>query len=247
MHEFADHFSTLASDYAAFRPVYPRSLAAWLAELAPSRALALDCGTGNGQAARLLAEEFERVIATDASREQLGKALPHPRVEYRCASAEVSGLADASVDLINVAAAIHWFDRERFYAEVRRVLKPGGVLAAYSYDVVRLSPELDACVAWFYDRVRPYWPAGRKHVEAHYRDFEFPFDELDFGERAIEARIDRRAYLGYIGTWSAVARCREIERRDPLPELEARVAPLWPDPSEKRRALWPLFGRVGRV
>jgi ubiquinone/menaquinone biosynthesis C-methylase UbiE len=247
VHEFADHFSKLSPAYAAFRPVYPRSLAAWLAELAPSRALAWDCGTGNGQAALLVAEHFERVVATDASVEQLAHARPHPRVEYRSAPAERSGLAGASVDLITVAAAIHWFELDAFYAEAERVLRARGVLAAFSYDLVHVSPDVDRVLEWFYtERVGRYWPRGRRHVETRYRELAFPFPEIEFGARAIEADIDRGALLGYVGTWSAVARCKLSEGRDPIPELEERLASAWPDPAHVRRAVWPLFGRVGR-
>jgi SAM-dependent methyltransferase len=247
VHEFVDHFSKLSPDYAAFRPTYPPALIAWLAELAPARELAWDCGTGNGQAARMLALHFERVVATDASAEQLAHATPHERVEYRQAPAEKAPLADASVDLVTVAAAIHWFDLEPFYAEVRRVLKPRGVLAAWSYDVVHVSPEIDRVLEWFYtERVGRHWPEGRRHVETHYRELAFPFPEVGPRPFEIALSLDRRAYLGYVGTWSAVAHCREFEGRDPLPELEARLAPLWPDPRERRHAIWPLFARVGR-
>ncbi len=247
MHEFADHFSKLSPDYAAFRPVYPRGLIGWLAELAPARECAWDCGTGNGQAALLLAEHFERVIATDASQEQLSHARADPRVEYRCVQAEHSGLDTASIDLVTVAAAIHWFDLERFHAESKRVLRPRGVLAAFSYDLVHVTPAIDRVTEWFYkERVGRYWPAGRRLVETRYRDIPFPFEELEFGSRAIEADLDRRAFLGYVSTWSSVARCRAVEGRDPMPELEMRLAPLWPNAEERRHAVWPLFGRVGR-
>lgn len=247
MNGFADHFSRLAPAYAAFRPQYPPAFVAWIAGLAREHALAWDAGTGSGQAARLLAEHFERVIATDASAEQLAAAAPHPRVEYRRATAEDSGLAPASVDLVAAAAAIHWFDPPRFHAEVRRVLKPGGVLAAWSYDMVHVTPEIDRVTDWFYaERVGRHWPAGRRHVETRYRELAFPFDELPFGDWAIEAELDRAAFVGYVGTWSAVDRARTAEGRDPLPEYEARVAPLWPEPSERKRARWPLFARIGR-
>src|SRR6266498_1141048 len=85
---FKDHFSKQAADYANFRPRYPRELFEYLGSVAPSRALAWDCATGNGQAAVELAEVFDRVIATDASEKQIANAEPHDRVEYRIASAK---------------------------------------------------------------------------------------------------------------------------------------------------------------
>jgi len=87
---FKDHFSKQAADYARFRPRYPREMFEYLGRIAPSRALAWDCATGNGQAAVGLAAVFERVIATDASEKQIANAEPHERVEYRVAPAEES-------------------------------------------------------------------------------------------------------------------------------------------------------------
>ena len=133
---FKDHFSKQSADYATFRPRYPQELFDYLGTIAPSRQLAWECGTGNGQAAVGLTSVFDRVIATDASERQISNAQAHERVEYRVAPAENSGLESRTVDLIMVAQALHWFDLDRFYAEVQRVLKPNGVLAASAYNSV---------------------------------------------------------------------------------------------------------------
>ena len=127
---FKDHFSKQAADYATFRPRYPQKLFEYLGSIAPSRRLAWDCGTGNGQAAVGLASTFHRVIATDASEKQIANAQQHERIDYRVASAEDSGIQSEMIDLIMVAQALHWFDLDRFYDEARRVLKRDGVLAA---------------------------------------------------------------------------------------------------------------------
>src|ERR1043166_9820982 len=143
---FKDHFSAQASDYAKFRPGYPSELFEYLGSVAPSRTLAWDCATGNGQAAVELAEVFDRVIATDASEKQIANAQPDARVEYRVAPAENSGLESGTVDLIMVAQALHWFDLPRFYDEARRVLKPNGALAASAYRFFHIAPEIDELV-----------------------------------------------------------------------------------------------------
>jgi ubiquinone/menaquinone biosynthesis C-methylase UbiE len=119
----AQLFSTVAREYANFRPGYPPALFAWLAEVAPSRDAVWDCGCGSGQASTALAEYFSMVYATDVAPEQVGAAKAHPRVRYAVAPAEKSGLADGSVDLVTVAQALHWFDVETFYAEARRVAR----------------------------------------------------------------------------------------------------------------------------
>ena len=114
---FKDHFSKQAAAYAKFRPRYPQKLFEYLGSIAPSRELAWDCGTGNGQAAVGLASAFDRIIATDASEKQIANAQSYERIEYRVAAAENSGIGSKPIDLIMVAQALHWFDLDRFYAE----------------------------------------------------------------------------------------------------------------------------------
>src|SRR5882724_4154266 len=144
------HFERSPSDYKRYRPTYPPELFSYLASLCRATDAAWDCGSGNGQAATLLADRFRAVIATDASAKQLGEAPPHPGVEYRVAPAEESGLAPSSVDLVTVAQALHWFDLERFYREVERVTKRAGVLAVWCYSLVRIQPALDEAIERFY-------------------------------------------------------------------------------------------------
>lgn len=217
--------------------------------LSPGRDAAWDCATGNGQAARLLAKHFGHVLATDASREQLARAVPDARVVYREALADDSGAAAASLDLITVAQALHWFDLDRFYREARRVLKSNGILAVWCYGAARVSPAIDRVLDWFYnERVGRHWPEERRHVEAGYRDLPFPFEEIDIGAWSMTAALDRRALIGYVGTWSAVGRARAAERKDPLADLTAALASPWPDAAqeETRTVTWPLSIRVGR-
>lgn len=85
---FRDHFGSVAADYVKNRPAYPPELFDWLAGQCMSHDLALDCGTGNGQAAVELARYFGRVRATDASAAQIAQAIGHPKIEYRVAPAE---------------------------------------------------------------------------------------------------------------------------------------------------------------
>jgi SAM-dependent methyltransferase len=219
----------------------------FLARLAPARAVAWDCGTGSGQAAVQLASHFARVVASDASESQLAQAAPHPHVEYRQAPAESSGLDAASVDLVTVAQALHWFPVDRFYAEVERVLVPGGVLAVWTYSLARVSPDIDALVDDFYSRrVGKYWPAERRHVESNYTTLPFPFPELHTGAWAAEANLDRNAFLGYVSTWSAVSRCVAAEQVDPVAELERALDAAWPEAEQRCRVLWPIGLRAGR-
>lgn len=245
---FKDHFSKQAADYAKYRPHYPTALFDWLAQQAPSRDLAWDAGTGSGQVAVELARLFERVVATDPSAKQINNAEAHARVEYRVEPAERSSLEPASVDLLTVAQALHWFDFPAFYAEAERVLKPGGVLAAWCYGLFRTGSEADEVLDLFYtEMVGPYWPPERKLVEEGYRSVPFPLPETAAPEFAMEAEWDLDDLLGYFGTWSAVQGYREAKGGDPVAEIRERLAAAWGSPEAKKTIKWPVHLRVGRV
>jgi SAM-dependent methyltransferase len=220
----------------------------FLASSTPANQLAWDCATGNGQAAVALANWFERIIATDASEKQIANAEANPRVQYRVAPAERSGFeAQRSVDLVTVAQALHWFDLERFYAEVRRVLKPEGVLAAWAYKLASVTLSIDVIVNHYYsDVVGDYWPAERVLVEK-FEELAFPFLEMAAPRFEMEAEWNVDRMIGYLRTWSATQRFMAANQRDPLEAIEKELVSAWGDAGESRRVVWPLTVRVGRV
>jgi SAM-dependent methyltransferase len=242
---FKDHFSGLASAYVRYRPTYPPELAAYLAAVAPSRALALDLATGNGQAAVDLANHFDQVLASDASARQLAEAIAHPRVFYLRHPAERLPVRSGSADLIAVAQAAHWFDFDRFYAEARRVLRPGGVVALWTYGLFHIDAAIDAAMEHFYHEVvGPYWPPERCYVEARYQTLPFPLAELPAPAFEIAMEWPLTDLISYLGTWSAVDRYRSVRGEDPLPEISGSLAALWPGGGLKR-VLWPIHLRAG--
>jgi SAM-dependent methyltransferase len=245
---FADHFSRLATGYAAHRPRYPQGLFAAIAAASAIRGTVWDCATGSGQAAPGLAAHFQSVLASDASGEQVRAAAPHHRVRYFVARAEAVPLPSRSVCMVTVAQALHWLELPEFYAEARRVLQPGGLLVAWTYGRQRVGDvPVDEVLNDFYDHVvGPYWAPERRWVETGYRTLRFPFDETAIEAPPMLAEWSLPQLLGYIATWSAVDRCRESTGRDPLVELAGRLTPLWGDPSTSRRVEWPLSVRAGR-
>jgi len=248
MAQFKDHFSTRSPGYAAFRPGYPAELFAHLAGLTPGHDLAWDCATGSGQAAWGLAAHYARVWATDASGAQIEAAVPHAGVEYRVAPAEASGLPDHSADLVAVAQAAHWFDLPAFYAEVRRVLKPGGLLALWCYERLSIEPALDVLVEDFYaGLLDPYWPPERRLVESGYRDLDFPFAELPAPAIPMTATWTLDQLLGYFSTWSALKAYQKATGTDPLPALRERLAAAWISLDQAKTIKWPLSLRLGRL
>ena len=244
---FKDHFSRQAEAYRRFRPGYPSALFEFIASRAPGRQLAVDCATGNGQAAVELAGHFDAVLAVDGSTSQLAWAEPHARVHYVAALAEQLPVRGHSASLVAAAQAVHWFEFGRFYAECRRVLVPGGLLAVWCYEKFRVDAEVDAIVDRFYTEVvGRYWPPDRSYVQQGYRTLPFPWHEEAAPDFAIETDWDLETVVGYLATWSAVQRYKDQLGRDPLPDLRPQLAALWPE-AGTRRLRWPIHMRVGRA
>lgn len=246
MTEFQDHFSEQAKSYARYRPAYPPELFQYLASLPGHRQLLWDAGTGNGQAALALAALFDRVIATDPSWQQINNATHHAKIEYRVETAEKSSLADHSVDIITVFQALHWLDFDQFYDEVRRVLKPDGILAAVTYHIPRISHELDIITDKYYnDIVGAYWPPDRMWVDEKYQTIPFPFREISAPQFTISHHWDLAGWIGYISTWSATQSYRKLEGRDPLTYIEPEFRAAWGN--HLREIRWPVYLRIGRL
>ena len=243
---FKDLFSTQSADYSRFRPKYPAALYPYLASLTDGHDLAWDCGTGNGQAAVALAHHFERVIATDPSSKQIASAEPHPRVQYQMGSAEKATLADRSVDIITVAQAFHWFRQEEFFAEAGRVLKPKGVLAFWSYELCRVTPQVDAAVLKLYsDVLGTYWEPERKLVEEGYKNVRMPFEEIAPPLFEMKAEWGLDLLVGYLGTWSALQTYIRKNGSNPLEAIFPELRSAWGG-APVRSVGWELALRVGR-
>ncbi|MES2497035.1 MAG: class I SAM-dependent methyltransferase [Pseudomonadota bacterium] len=247
MSNFKDHFSSHAAAYASYRPAYPPELADWLASLVPAREIALDVGCGSGQLSLLLAERFSQVVATDPSPQQIDSAVAHPRIDYRVAPAEASGLTDGSIDLLTAAQAAHWFDLPAFFAETRRLLKPDGVIALISYARLKTEGDIEEIVERFrLVTLEDYWPPERALVENDYRDIRLPFTPIDVPAFTIEVQWPLAALVGYLDTWSAV---RALEKASGRAAFDAVVDDLtahWGDPTMTRTISWPLTIIAGR-
>lgn len=242
-----DLFSQQSSDYALYRPMYPDALFEYLAGLPARKKLAWDCGTGNGQAAVKLAAHFERVVATDISDAQLKNAAQNPKVEYRKASAESSKLTGGTVDLIAAAQAFHWFRRDEFYDEVRKVAAPGAVVALWCYGLAVISPEIDAVVLKLYrDVLSGYWEPERRLVEDGYANIPFPFQRCKTPSFEMKAQWTPTKLVGYLGTWSAVQAYIKKHKTNPIEVVARELAAAWGRDSA-REVRWPLSLLVGNV
>lgn len=244
----APDFSGVARSYAESRPGYPPELFTWLASLVTDRDVAWDAATGNGQAAIGLASHFRHVIATDVSEQQIAHARRHPRVDYRVGPAERSGLPDRSVDLVVAASALHWFDLPAFYAEVARVTRRDGVVAAWTYHVGHVEPPLESALWAFYrDVVAPYFAAGAKLVDDRYETVRLPGEAIVAPPFAVSVRWTLSQTLAFIRTWSGVAAYTRATGSDPVMELSPRLEKIWGSGDAVQTLRWPLYVRVSRL
>jgi SAM-dependent methyltransferase len=245
---FKDFFSGHAVAYAAARPRYPERLFDFLAELAPGRRRAFDCGAGNGQATLALARHFDHVIAGDPSAMQLASAPRRAGIDFVVATAEHCPVGDHSMELVTVAQALHWFDVGAFFREARRVLVPEGVLAVWCYNLLSVEPEIDRLIRTLYaETLGADWSPERRLVDDEYRSIDFPFDEVSAPALTIELEWSLAQLAAYLRTWSACVRYRERVGTDPVDALVEHARGRWGDPERARRVRWPIHMRVGRV
>ncbi|MBW3550462.1 MAG: class I SAM-dependent methyltransferase [Proteobacteria bacterium] len=246
---FKDHFSGVAEAYAAARPEYPDALFDALAALVPTDAQVWEPGCGSGQATRGLAQRFARVHASDPSAQQIerhwGRAAPR-NITVVVEPGERTTLADASVQLVAVAQALHWFDRARFFAECRRVLAPGGVLAAWAYGDFLVPEGMAGAIAEFRAQIEPHWPPERAQIDARYAGYDWPFPPLPAPELSLQARWTLPRFLGYLASGSASARCIEATGEDPVARHTPALAASWGDAEATRTITWPLFLHLRR-
>jgi SAM-dependent methyltransferase len=241
-------FTQQSDAYRAARPGYDPQLFAKLAQLAPGRALAWDAGCGSGQATIDLAHHFDCVVGTDVSQPQLDRAPLTDNISYRCEPSHRSSLEAHSVDLTLVAQALHWFDIDGFYKEVRRVSKPGALLAVISYNLLEATPQVDVLVHQLYNEVlNGYWAPERAHVESGYRTIPFPFQRIEMPAAMLSAQWDLRRFISYLESWSAVQTYKEKNGADPLAPFRDEFARCWGDPHRHMTINWPLSVRVGVV
>jgi ubiquinone/menaquinone biosynthesis C-methylase UbiE len=247
MSTFPDHFSKQSSTYAKSRPRYPRELFEWLSNQCAHHRRAWDCATGNGQAALSLTEHFDQVIATDASPNQIRNAFPHPRITYQVATAERSGLADESADLITVGTALHWFNQQAFFAEANRVLTPDGVLAVWSYAGTRGSPVLNAVLDEFaFQTLLEYWSEGAKrNWIGRYKDVLLPFEPIVAPQFFCREEWTFEQLIDYLNSWSAVQTYKDVRGVNPLDQVEPAIRRAWGH-SPRQWLTWELWLKASR-
>ena len=247
--QFKDYFSNRSNDYAIYPPKYPKNLVKTLSNLAPSNTTVLDCGCGTGQLSVLLSENFDNVIATDASKNQIENAEARLNITYKVSRAEENtDITDQSVDLITVAQAAHWLNLPVFYSEAQRILKPSGLVALITYGVIILSDKIPNEIIrnFYYNTLASYWPPERKLVESGYKTLDFPFKEIEFPTVAMHALWNFNELFGYISTWSAFKELEKSGGIDKIAEFYQDLQKAWGNLNDRKDISWPISGRIGK-
>ncbi|MEJ7588281.1 MAG: class I SAM-dependent methyltransferase [Ferruginibacter sp.] len=242
-----DNFSTLATSYAMFRPVYPRELYDYIMHFVNEKQLAWDCGTGNGQAAAALSKYFTQVYASDISSKQIENARREINVIYAVEAAGNTSLPADSVDLVTVSQALHWFAGDEFYREVKRVTKSSAVIAAWTYGLLEIDSLTDEIIQdYHYQTLGTYWDDARKYVNNGYIDIPFPFAPIPSPPFNIRVNWNLQQLEGYLNTWSALQQFIQVNKFSPLKVLVKRIEKNWPR-GEVRPVNFPLTLRLGNV
>lgn len=242
-----DNFSSDADKYARFRPTYPPDFFDYLNSLLPVKQYAWDCGTGNGQVAHELTKTFERVFATDISQSQIANAIQTENISYSIQPAEKTDFPDRMFDLIIVAQAIHWFDFDKFYAEVKRTSKENALICIIGYGRIEISSKIDKIITHFYHNVvGTFWDKERKYLDENYSPIPFPFREIQPPTFIIRLHWTLEHLIGYLNTWSGVKHFIKQNGYNPVDQLQTEIKQNWG--KEKTREIrFPLLLRIGRI
>jgi len=234
MRESIEVFHAGASDYAQHRPHYPQAVFDFIRDKGPGKKRAWDCGCGNGQAALSLSQFFEEVEATDISENQITHSKKHPKVRFSVSPAEETSFPDHHFDLICVAQALHWFDLPRFFQEVDRVLRPGGLLVILGYGSSFLEkPIADLMAKEFFPLLEPYWSPKNQLLWNKYRHVVFPYQEVKTPTLEMKQFWEKEQTLAYMATWSAYRRFTAEKGQEALNEFREKLEELWKDGEKK--------------
>jgi SAM-dependent methyltransferase len=245
---YTDYYTTQASEYAVHRPNYPEELYAFIEEHAPQNSRVLDCCTGSGQAAFELAKRFPSVTAIDINEEQINNAAKHDNIEYRVSTAEQTGIASNSIDLVTVATGIHWLDLDEFYAEADRILTPNGVIAIWGYGATSITPEIDAIMDRFTGAtLKDFWDDVLWFAWNDYKGLPFPFRTIADPRFRITKELTLDDLKNYLFTWTTYQRYMIERGMDPFEEIRSDLEAAWGDPNQKKTVDWSVTMKLGKA
>ncbi len=134
-----ERFSGFADLYDKYRPQPPAVLSELITQWAhlgrPKKVV--DLGSGTGLSSRYWASRADEVIGIEPTgdmRRQAEAQTAETNITYREGFSHQTGLPDHCADIVSCSQALHWMEPQTTFEEAARILKPGGVFAAYDYD-----------------------------------------------------------------------------------------------------------------
>jgi ubiquinone/menaquinone biosynthesis C-methylase UbiE len=248
MKKIKDKFSDRSDFYKKYRPTYPQALYDEILKLTTGRNHCWDCGTGNGQVAIELEKYFNKVYATDISEKQLANADKRDNIIYKIERAEKTTFQDSQFDLITVAQAIHWFDLDGFFKEVKRVAANGGILCIWGYSLPRIDKSIDEIIDRFYKEIiGPYWNSDRKLVDNEYKSINFEFQEIKIIKQfSINLKWTLQEFEGYLNSWSGVHNYIKKNKDNPVNMMMEKLTEHWVE-NIRKELRFPIFMKIGRI
>jgi len=242
-------FGGHAKLYASARPTYPTELFQFIVSHCQKKDSVWDCATGTGQAAFVLANYFKQVEATDISMQQLENASQANNINYSVASAEDTSFEDESFDLITVAQALHWFEYEKFWPEVDRVLKPKGTFFAWGYDWTKIDFDTDFQIKKnLFDLLSDYWNPKAKLLWGGYQSVKlnFPYRLIEVPRFTIDLHWNLEQLFQYFLSWSSTQAYLKDHGLEKIEYAKQQVLKVWGNPEETKLIQWPLHILAGR-
>jgi ubiquinone/menaquinone biosynthesis C-methylase UbiE len=162
------------------------------------------------------------------SANQLKNAPQKANLNYKVEQVENTNFPDNEFDLITVAQAIHWFDFEPFYLQVKRTLKPNGIFAVIGYGLFSINYEIDLIIQSLYtDILGEYWDDERKYLDENYETIPFPFNEIKTPQFTSNFNWTYHQLIGYLETWSAVQHYIKKNEKNPLDIISKELKTAW--------------------
>lgn len=182
--EGAEH----ANIYGQIRPSYPKELVQTIIEFVGSENdsfdFAIDVGCGSGQATQLFSSYFKRIYGFDVSENQIKEAKRlnnNEKISFFVSPSETLPVDNETVDLISVAAALHWFEISAFFTECKRIIKPNGTLAVFFYSLPKISRSVrfEARIEEAHIFLKPYFAKNVFLNETRFKSIDFPFRKVE--------------------------------------------------------------------
>lgn len=234
-------YSESAQLYALHRPTYSKNLYSYIRESLTNKSKAWDVACGTGQVSIELSKFMKETIATDPSQEQINNAPSAKNLKYSIGSEKINA-ANNSFDLITCGTAIHWMNRDIFFKEVDRVLKPDGLLAIWGYTGIDLNNEIDNGLREvIFEHFLPYYPKNILIAFNKYEEISTPYKKIYTPDFFTSKQWTFTDFINYFYTFSAIQNLLKQKKHDELFIIYRKLHDVWDGEDKTRTVTWNLI------